>query len=214
MLPPGLPAAARELDPKLTHGEEDLVTYCLFPEVALGYFKWRALPEDQRPPSPADAEESAAQAKRAPTAAQEGAAAGVDAATAHFAALGRGLIGLFRQMGASLPEGTVLPETPVTPPPPPPAPAPAESAAAPAQPAGETINAPLNGTFYRTPGPGKPNFADEGAALKSGDAVCVVEAMKLFNQIKAPKACKVVKFLVEHGSHVSKGQPLAVIAAL
>lgn len=213
MLPPGLPAAARELDPKLTRGEEDLVTYCLFPEVALGFFKWRALPEDQRPPSPVDAERIAAQAKCPPSAAQEGAAPCADAATAHFAALGRGLTQLFRQMGATLPEGAELPETAIAPQPPPPVAA-QSAPAAPAQPAGETIDAPLNGTFYRTPGPGKPNFADEGAALKSGDAVCVVEAMKLFNQIRAPKACKVVKFLVEHGAHVSKGQPLAVIAAL
>ncbi len=213
MLSPGLPAAAADLDPKLTHDEEDLVTYCLFPEVALGYFKWRALPAENRPPSPADAEQLAAQATSPATAAPtDEAARGGDAATARYAAIGRNLSELFRQMGASLPEGEELPATTVTPPPP--APAPAASVAAPAQPAGETINAPLNGTFYRTPGPGKPNFADEGAALKSGDAVCVVEAMKLFNQIKAPKACKVVKFLAEHGAHVIKGQPLAVIAAV
>jgi acetyl-CoA carboxylase biotin carboxyl carrier protein len=77
--------------------------------------------------------------------------------------------------------------------------------------AGPTINAPLNGTFFRTAGPGKPNLAEEGASLKAGEPLCIVEAMKLFNQIKADKPLKVVKFLVAHGSHVAKGQPMAVV---
>ena len=89
------------------------------------------------------------------------------------------------------------------------APAPAKKADAPV--AGPTINAPLNGTFYRSPGPGKPELAKEGDSLKAGDPLCIVEAMKLFNQIKADKPLKVVKFLVEHGSVVTKGQPMAVV---
>ena len=71
--------------------------------------------------------------------------------------------------------------------------------------------APLNGTFYRSAGPGKPELAKDGAAVKSGDAVCIVEAMKLFNPIKATAAGKIT-FLVEHGKPVTKGQTLAVIA--
>ncbi|MDD5705003.1 MAG: pyruvate carboxylase subunit B [Kiritimatiellae bacterium] len=214
LLGTGLPAAARELDPKLTQNEEDLVTYCIFPEVALGYFKWRALPEGQRPPVPADQETEAAQAKRAAPVMPPPAAAAPDAATAHYAAVGRLVAQLFKQMGAALPEGTALPAVE------PQAPAPEERQAeapkaAPATqplPAGDTINAPLNGTFYRTPGPGKPNFADEGAVVKTGQTVCVVEAMKLFNQIKAHKNCRVLKFVADDGTHVNKGQPLAVIA--
>ena len=71
--------------------------------------------------------------------------------------------------------------------------------------------APLNGTFYRSDAPGKPQMAVDGAAVKSGDAVCVVEAMKLFNPIKATAAGKIT-FLVPHGTPVTKGQVLATIA--
>jgi biotin carboxyl carrier protein len=76
---------------------------------------------------------------------------------------------------------------------------------------GPTINAPLNGTFYRSSAPGKPNLAEEGSSVKAGDAICIVEAMKLFNQIKADKPCRIVKFLVNHGDHVKKGQPMVSI---
>ena len=71
--------------------------------------------------------------------------------------------------------------------------------------------APLNGTFYRSEGPGKPQLAADGAAVKAGDAVCIVEAMKLFNPVKATVAGKIT-FLVQHGATVVKGQPVAVIA--
>jgi oxaloacetate decarboxylase alpha subunit len=232
LLPPGLPAAARELEPGLARSEEDLLSYCLFPEVALSYFRWRALPEDERPPPPADEEERGA-ARAAPPPAAGEPPPPADAATARYAAIGRALAELFRQMGAATPlpappaEGTTA--------------APGPAAAAPgqgcqgcpgaegektgeerntagttAQPAavaeGETVNAPLNGTFYRTPGPGKPPFAEEGAVVKQGDTICVIEAMKLFNEIKAPRNCRIVKFLAGHGAHVDKGRPLAVIA--
>ena len=77
--------------------------------------------------------------------------------------------------------------------------------------AGELVLAPLNGTFYRSDAPGKPQMAADGATVKAGDAVCVVEAMKLFNPIKAPAAGKIT-FLAEHGKPVAKGATIAVIA--
>ena len=95
--------------------------------------------------------------------------------------------------------------------------APAAAIPAPAKPAGPaavegpTINAPLNGTFYRSSAPGKPELSKEGDSLKAGDPLCIVEAMKLFNQIKADRPLTVVKFLVEHGAVVAKGQPLAAV---
>lgn len=76
---------------------------------------------------------------------------------------------------------------------------------------GPTINAPLNGTFYRSGSPGKPELAKEGGKVKAGDPICVVEAMKLFNQIKADKPLTIVSFLLKHGDPVSKGQPMAVV---
>jgi acetyl-CoA carboxylase biotin carboxyl carrier protein len=90
-----------------------------------------------------------------------------------------------------------------TAPAPSPAPAPVEAAKP-----GLTIDAPLNGTFYRSSAPGKPVLTEEGATVKAGTAVCIVEAMKLFNEIKAPCDCKIVKALVEHGKPVQKGSPL------
>ena len=76
--------------------------------------------------------------------------------------------------------------------------------------AGTPVLAPLNGTFYRSDAPGKPKLAEDGAAVKAGQAVCVVEAMKLFNPIKATAAGKIT-FLVEHGKAVTKGQVIATI---
>ena len=87
-----------------------------------------------------------------------------------------------------------------------------EAPAAPAD--GPTIDAPLNGTFYLSSGPGKPHFVEVGAEVKKGEPVCIVEAMKLFNQIKAPVNCKIVRFLAEHGDAVKKGQPLVAIEEL
>ena len=206
LLKPGLAEAAGQIDPKLVQAEEDILSYCIFPEVALGFFKWRALPEAERPPSPAEQEQQPAAPAAAPAAS---AAAPADDETRRFAEIGRTLSRLFQQMGGvALVPGNLLAPALETAAPAAPAPA---AAAAPAEPQGETIKAPLNGTFYRTPGPGKPSFAEPGASRKAGETVCVVEAMKLFNEIKAPRDCKIVKFLVEHGAIVNKGQPLAVI---
>ena len=77
-----------------------------------------------------------------------------------------------------------------------------------------TIDAPLTGTFYRSGGLNKPNFVEEGGKLKGGEPICIIEAMKLFNQIKVEKPCKVVKFLVQHGAVVQKGTPLAQVEYL
>ena len=75
---------------------------------------------------------------------------------------------------------------------------------------GTPVTAPLNGTFYRSAGPGKPELAADGANVKNGEPCCIVEAMKLFNPIKATSAGKIT-FLAKHGEAVVKGQTLAVI---
>ena len=99
---------------------------------------------------------------------------------------------------------------------PPPAPAKSEPSppATTLPPQGPTINAPLNGTFYLTSTPNSPPFVKEGDKVKAGDSVCVVEAMKLFNQIKAPFDCKIVKLLAKHGEAVQKDQPLMAVEKL
>ncbi|HQQ91274.1 MAG TPA: pyruvate carboxylase subunit B [Kiritimatiellia bacterium] len=213
LLKPGLAEAAAQIAPKLIEKEEDILSYCLFPEVALGYFKWRAKPADQRDPIPADIEEgSAKQAETKGNVDTPAPVAQVDADTQRFAEIGRfvaSLAGLVQGSGTiSLPASAPLLPQPA---------APAAAPVAPpvkaidAAPQGPTINAPLNGTFYRSAGPDKPALANEGDSLKAGAPLCIVEAMKLFNQIKADKPLKIVKFLVEHGAVVAKGQPLALV---
>jgi oxaloacetate decarboxylase (Na+ extruding) subunit alpha len=74
-----------------------------------------------------------------------------------------------------------------------------------------TINAPLVGKFYLSPGQGKPPFVKEGDMVEVGAKVCIVEAMKLFNEITSPIKCRVVKILAEDGKGVEKDQPLIAI---
>ena len=94
-----------------------------------------------------------------------------------------------------------------------PAPAPsaaapaAESAAAPASDA-NAIKSPMVGTFYRSPSPSSPAFVEVGTHVKAGDPVCIVEAMKMMNQIEADQAGVVEAILVEDGEPVEFDQPL------
>jgi oxaloacetate decarboxylase alpha subunit len=89
-----------------------------------------------------------------------------------------------------------------------PAESPAESKPEKKEEYSKTINAPLVGTFYSAPGPGKPTFVKEGDVIEAGAKVCIVEAMKLFNEISAPVRCRVVKVLIQDGTAVDKDQPL------
>jgi acetyl-CoA carboxylase biotin carboxyl carrier protein len=88
------------------------------------------------------------------------------------------------------------------------APAAAQPAAAAAAPAGITINAPAIGTFYASPSPDDPPFVTVGAVVKPDTLVCIIEAMKVFNQIQAEKSGRIVEILVENGDAVGFGQPL------
>jgi acetyl-CoA carboxylase biotin carboxyl carrier protein len=96
---------------------------------------------------------------------------------------------------------------------PPPASAPAatpEAAAAPAV-RGQQVTAPMVGTFYSGPAPGAKPFVEIGSEVKPGDTLCVIEAMKMMNQIESEFAGRVVSVLVENGNPVEFGQPLFVI---
>ena len=91
------------------------------------------------------------------------------------------------------------------------APAAAVEAAAPAEPIGHTVNAPMVGTFYQSAAPGTPPFVVLGQSVNVGDTLCVIEAMKIMNQIESDKAGVVKTMLVESGQPVEYGQPLFVI---
>ena len=91
-----------------------------------------------------------------------------------------------------------------------PAPAPAAEAAAPAAetPSGHMVRSPMVGTFYRSPAPGAPMFAEVGKKVQAGDVLCIVEAMKMMNQIEADKSGTIDAILVEDGEPVEFDQPL------
>ncbi|SHE72120.1 acetyl-CoA carboxylase biotin carboxyl carrier protein [Clostridium fallax] len=76
---------------------------------------------------------------------------------------------------------------------------------------GEMVNAPLVGTFYSSPGEGKDNFVKIGDNVKKGDVLCILEAMKIMNEIQSPRDGKIVKILVENEQMVEYGQPLFII---
>ncbi len=76
---------------------------------------------------------------------------------------------------------------------------------------GEIVKSPMVGTFYRAPSPDTPPFVQEGDAIEAGATLCIIEAMKMMNQIEAPVSGTVKKFLVENGAPVEFGQTIAVI---
>lgn len=84
---------------------------------------------------------------------------------------------------------------------------------APAAPAGNTVtqNSPMVGTFYRSPSPDAKVFIEEGDKIEVGQVYCIIEAMKLMNEVKAEMAGKVVKIMVQNGQAVEFNQPLIVI---
>jgi acetyl-CoA carboxylase biotin carboxyl carrier protein len=86
-----------------------------------------------------------------------------------------------------------------------------QSAPAAEEPKGHIVKSPMVGTFYRSPSPGAKPFVETGQAVKPGDTLCIIEAMKLLNEIEAEVAGTVKEVLAENGQPVEYGQPLFVI---
>ncbi len=239
-LKPMLPEVTKGISqPELIQEEEDIISYCIFPEVALEYFKWRALPEDKRPPIPADLEMQEVMAKQSfhgstnkvPDVLEDkllhqedidGINAILNVASAMnlselIITKGDFCLSLTGN-GASVSANA---KTRV-------AAQPASSSAASTATqekqaehqftetvvAGETINAVMAGTFYQSASESTPSFVQQGQAVEVGETVFILEAMKLFNEIKAPFKCKVIKVLVENGQKVTKGQPVLEVEKL
>lgn len=246
-LEPMLPTATDSINAEFIEAEEDILSYLLLPEPALEYFKWRAQPEDERDPIPADVElekmkeEDKQFDKDFPSRPKP--PAGYDDRMVHpddykgiahilgtvqninldeFVIKKGDFSVSLRSNGAT---GTISASQTTA--------APAATPAQQAAPAAEqkeepaagggaadaseytqTIVSPLVGTYYEAPGPDKPVFAKPGDTIKAGDPVCIVEAMKLFNEIEAPFDCKIIKILVENGEKVDKDQPLIAIEEL
>lgn len=83
--------------------------------------------------------------------------------------------------------------------------------AAPAAPTGHIVKSPMVGTFYRSASPGAKPFVEIGAQVKEGDTICIIEAMKILNEIETDKAGTVTQILCENGQAVEYGQPLFVV---
>jgi acetyl-CoA carboxylase biotin carboxyl carrier protein len=86
-----------------------------------------------------------------------------------------------------------------------------EPAAIHAAPQGHMVKSPMVGTFYRSPSPGAKHFVEVGDTVKSGDTICIIEAMKLLNEIECDKDGVIKAILVENGQPVEYGEPLVVI---
>jgi len=108
-------------------------------------------------------------------------------------------------MHYSTPAQAVAPAAPTAP-----AAAPAP-VVAPAPSADQTVTAPMVGTFYNAPAPGAKPFVDIGSEVKVGDVLCIIEAMKMMNQIESDKAGRIVSVLVKNGDPVEFGQTLFVV---
>lgn len=125
--------------------------------------------------------------------------------------------------GANAPETTIVHQAPLAAAVPQapvaavPSPAPVAAAPTEAAPASDEnsnlieITSPIIGTFYRRPSPDKPNFVEVGDVIQADSVVCIIEAMKLFNEIEAEVSGKVVKVLVDESSPVEFGQPLFLV---
>ncbi|KPM30851.1 Acetyl-coenzyme A carboxylase, biotin carboxyl carrier protein subunit [Croceitalea dokdonensis DOKDO 023] len=117
------------------------------------------------------------------------------------------------------PETTIVQQIPMASAPMAQAPAPAAEPVAPATPATAaednakyiTIKSPIIGTFYRKPAPDKPAFVEVGQEINTGDVLCVIEAMKLFNDIESEVSGKIVKILADDSSPVEFDQPLFLV---
>ena len=87
----------------------------------------------------------------------------------------------------------------------------AAPAEAPAAPSGHTVKSPMVGTFYGAASPGAKPFVEVGSTIKEGDPICIIEAMKIMNEIEADKSGTVTKILCANGQPVEFGQPLFII---
>ncbi len=247
-LKPILPEITKNiLQPELILHEEDIISYALFPEIAVEFFKWRALPEKQRPKSPADIEIEELEAnqkgvKQTPplkaAAVNNGIEkilhsddyAGINTILDRASRMqinelvirkgdfnlslfsGNQTNGSMRSIPAetaSPTPATELSKTTSEQKQPEVATPKAETAVL-----GETIDAVMAGTFYRSSGESIPSFVNEGDEVQAGQTICILEAMKLFNEIQAPFKCRIKKILVENSQKIKKGDPLMEIEKL
>ena len=116
-------------------------------------------------------------------------------------------VAMVTQMAAPAPVAVTAPVAAA----PAPAAAPVAAPVAEAEPAGHIVKSPMVGTFYRASSPGAKAFAEVGQQVKEGDTICIIEAMKILNEIEADKSGTITKILAENGQAVEYGAPLLII---
>jgi oxaloacetate decarboxylase alpha subunit len=240
LLEPAMPRARKELSKDLVQHEEDYISYALFPEVSLKFFQWRknpTAPEPEKKSAPAQAQ---AQAQAKSAAAPEdpqvrrlrglielvathsvtdfewehedekvrirrGAGEAAPAPAKHAAPAPQPVAESGQAAAQLVPEPVAQQ-----------APAPAPQAPSTATPAANTeeVTSPMVGTFYLRSRPESPAFIKKGDVVDPGQTLCIVEAMKLMNEIQAEKKCRIADILVEDGESVEYGQPLVIIEPL
>lgn len=120
--------------------------------------------------------------------------------------------GTTQYFSAPAPAGYAMPAAPAAPAAAPVAAAPVATAPVAPVATGHIVKSPMVGTFYRSPSPGSASFIEVGKQVKAGDVICIIEAMKMMNQIEADKTGVIEAILVEDGSPVEFDQPLVTIA--
>ncbi len=235
-LEPGMPRAKKELSRDLVVKEEDYISYAIFPEVALKFFQWRKNPTPALEPKPAAAAKPQAEKPAAPQPPEEPGIRRLrslmELASAHSVTeldwesgsekvrIKRGGATPVQIPVVSAPQPVAAaPSAPAKEEPQPVAPQPVAepqptvpSEPAPTKPAKtEEIISPMVGTFYSRARPESAPFVEKGDVVEPGQTLCIVEAMKLMNEIQAEKKCRIVEILVRDGDSVEYGQPLMIV---
>lgn len=239
-LEPLMPKVRKELAKDLVQKEEDYISYALFPEVSLRFFNWRKNPtaeEPARPNAPKPAAKPLAQEPARPAPHKDEIDLGTVRELVTMLAgyqvteleweYKKDKIRLRRggeqQAAVQVPPAAVQPAArPQPAPEPEPRPVPVEPAPKPpGQPAPAPVGvktdeviSPMVGTVYLRPRPDAAAFVEKGETVETGQALCIIEAMKLMNEIQAEKKCRIVDILVEDGGSVEYGQPLMLVESL
>ncbi len=202
LLEPELPRAKKELDPELVQREEDYISYAIFPDLALKFFQWRRNPVFDEEEAPGKLME-----KREAKFAQ---GYSVDELVERLTErISEGIQSAFQQLNVTISFGGVSHSSSV------------QDSRIPVEKKVEepevgllAVRAPMVGTFYITPSPGAPPYVEVGSVVDEGQPLCIIEVMKLFNEIPSPAKGIVRKIHVEHGQGVEYDQVLMEIEPL
>jgi oxaloacetate decarboxylase alpha subunit len=201
VLEPELPRAKAELDPSLVEKEEDYISYAIFPDIALKFFQWRADPTSQEAVDPLGKMEKSEKVALELQAVEEVAESIAQAVTQEVAKIFSGLkftVSLGNETLESAPQAVPAAKTKA------------------ARTAEEDlrlihVRSPMVGTFYRSSSPGAEPYVKEGDEVEEGQTLCIIEVMKLFNEIRSPAAGIVKRICVENGAGVEYEEVLMEI---